>query len=603
MGSSFVPPDVQAEFDTSLEADVEIWMNAIREHIQELPDGEAAKVVKSFTEAWIGVDLDGTLAYHVTGDESMGFIGDPIPAMVERVKQWLSEGKQVRIFTARVCEDFTGEIKRRIQAWCMEHIGAVLPVTNQKDYNMVELWDDRAVQVITNTGEVVQKHKHATLRKRTLPVVQAEAAIAQACAKFLKKTRDRLAAKVRGYGKASKIAQPELAFMEGSSPGIPVWLLKFNENHDEHGRFAESDAAGRELFHGTTEKAAQAILSDGLKVSHSQSRNQIYAIANRDTALGYAQLGGTKAEDEVLALVVVEEGAFKYDNWSNRISKKDIPPEMIRRVEFYKRSQLGGVNENVKPYKVVAREPAKAQKSEVGEVFVLINQTQIEHLAGLEKLHKADTPNPHQLLNELLLIDWTPLLEEIEPYMEELAEHGALQALTGLNVTNADVISGVNEAAANWAAQRAAELVGMKRLPSGKLVENPDAKWAISETTRDDISELVMNAFEARTSIEELASQIQEAGTFSESRAMMIARTEGRRASTQGNLEGWKGSGVVSGVELLLSEDHDANSPCDCSDIAEGGPYPLDDPPDCPVHPNCNCILSPVLAEDEDVAA
>src|SRR6185437_8018173 len=48
-----------------------------------------------------------------------------------------------------------------------------------------------------------------------------------------------------------------------------------------------------------------------------------------------------------------------------------------------------------------------------------------------------------------------------------------------------------------------------------------------------------------------------------------------------------KGSGVVTGVELLLSGDHDSNSPCDCSEIADGGPYPLTDPPDCPVHPNC----------------
>lgn len=27
--------------------------------------------------------------------------GDPIPAMLERVKQWIAEGRDVRIFTAR----------------------------------------------------------------------------------------------------------------------------------------------------------------------------------------------------------------------------------------------------------------------------------------------------------------------------------------------------------------------------------------------------------------------------------------------------------------------------------------------------------------------
>lgn len=104
---------------------------------------------------WIGVDLDGTLAHY---DEWRGIehIGAPIPAMVDRVKGWLREGKEVRIFTARVAEET--EIngihyaRQYIQNWCREHIGAALPITNKKDFGMVELWDDRAVQVETNTG-------------------------------------------------------------------------------------------------------------------------------------------------------------------------------------------------------------------------------------------------------------------------------------------------------------------------------------------------------------------------------------------------------------------------------------------------------------------
>lgn len=45
------------------------------------------------------MDLDGTLAeYHGWN----GGIGKPIPGMVRRVKAWLAEGLEVRIFTARV---------------------------------------------------------------------------------------------------------------------------------------------------------------------------------------------------------------------------------------------------------------------------------------------------------------------------------------------------------------------------------------------------------------------------------------------------------------------------------------------------------------------
>jgi hypothetical protein len=101
---------------------------------------------------WIGVDLDGTLAeYH--GWVAADHIGPPIPAMVERVKAWLAEGRQVRIFTARVSDP--AETIEPIKAWCREHLGRELPVTNVKDYGMVELWDDRAVTVEPNTGRVI----------------------------------------------------------------------------------------------------------------------------------------------------------------------------------------------------------------------------------------------------------------------------------------------------------------------------------------------------------------------------------------------------------------------------------------------------------------
>lgn len=111
---------------------------------------------------WIGVDLDGTLAeYH--GWKGVSDIGKPIPAMVERVQQWLHEGKDVRIFTARAYrvqneqdpkkrKQLQAEIIDPIMYWCVEHIGVSLPVTCVKDFGMIELWDDRAVSVRINHG-------------------------------------------------------------------------------------------------------------------------------------------------------------------------------------------------------------------------------------------------------------------------------------------------------------------------------------------------------------------------------------------------------------------------------------------------------------------
>lgn len=110
------------------------------------------------SQGWIGVDLDGTLAEY---DHWVGamHIGAPVPLMVQRVKDWLEQGAKVKIFTARVSHDGTPSRQRdaaqallAIQEWCFKHIGKYLPVTCEKDYAMIELWDDRAVSVIPNTG-------------------------------------------------------------------------------------------------------------------------------------------------------------------------------------------------------------------------------------------------------------------------------------------------------------------------------------------------------------------------------------------------------------------------------------------------------------------
>jgi hypothetical protein len=110
---------------------------------------------------WIGVDLDRTLA-HYDKWEGAGVIGPPIPKMLARVKQWLEDGEEVRIVTARVSSDGTLardcevlEAGMGIQNWCIEHLGVVLPVTCEKDFDMRELWDDRAVQVVPNEGSRV----------------------------------------------------------------------------------------------------------------------------------------------------------------------------------------------------------------------------------------------------------------------------------------------------------------------------------------------------------------------------------------------------------------------------------------------------------------
>jgi hypothetical protein len=131
---------------------------------------------------WIGVDLDGTLAqYH--GWRGVDKIGPPVPIMLERVKAWLDAGVDVRIFTARVCRRAHRRIATRaIGDWCEQHGLPRLPVTNVKDYQMIELWDDRAVRVEINVGRRVDERaqrrgRHARPLKRN-PLVPASGLVA-----------------------------------------------------------------------------------------------------------------------------------------------------------------------------------------------------------------------------------------------------------------------------------------------------------------------------------------------------------------------------------------------------------------------------------------
>jgi hypothetical protein len=103
--------------------------------------------------AYIAVDLDGTLA-HYSPDRPMEEIGPPVPLMLKRVKEWISLGVEVRIMTARACHP---PYIPAIEKWLVDNGIPGLKVTNEKTFGMMQLWDDRAIQVIENTGMPVNR--------------------------------------------------------------------------------------------------------------------------------------------------------------------------------------------------------------------------------------------------------------------------------------------------------------------------------------------------------------------------------------------------------------------------------------------------------------
>jgi len=139
--------DFDVVFGWTMCKDEEIAPNLSDRMIREIEANSEENMM-----GWIGVDLDGTLAYY---DEWRGVnhIGKPVPAMLERVRRWVEEGKRVKIFTARASvPEFDVAV---VHGWLTELGLPELEVTNAKDYAMIECWDDRCIQVEPNTGRRV----------------------------------------------------------------------------------------------------------------------------------------------------------------------------------------------------------------------------------------------------------------------------------------------------------------------------------------------------------------------------------------------------------------------------------------------------------------
>ncbi len=226
-----------------------------------------------------------------------------------------------------------------------------------------------------------------------------------------------------------------------------------------------------------------------------------------------------------------------------------------------------------------------------------------KHLEGAAKgkLKKQDEADATQTILDALAADWEKVAAAAGEPLTGAALAGANLGGLQLDITSEDMLSSVSELAQAWAADRAAELVGMK-VVGGKLVENPDARWAISDTTRDKLRGIIVDIFaEEDVTLADIEARIVAAGIFSAERATMIANTEIARAQTQGNLAAWRESGLVRLVDWQLSADHDLDD--DCDDMADNGPYAVDEIDGPPLHPNCQCAL--VISDEtpEEVAA
>ena len=240
------------------------------------------------------------------------------------------------------------------------------------------------------------------------------------------------------------------------------------------------------------------------------------------------------------------------------------------------------------------------------ELESALNSTALD-MSGLHApvaaiLEQSAAEAARQALEELpgsLLVDQEATAADDQAASAAVEPHAVVSTQPELTVSisSRNITSLVNQDAVEFANHRAAEMIG-KRLIDGKLVDNPDAKWAITDTTRDGIRALVKHAEEKGQSVQQLAKSIRESTLFSKERAARIAQWELGFSANNGNLIAWRRSGVVDKKSWVLGSEHVLCDECDAN--TKAGPIGLDDAfPSghiCPpAHVKCPCSMRPVV--------
>jgi SPP1 gp7 family putative phage head morphogenesis protein len=200
--------------------------------------------------------------------------------------------------------------------------------------------------------------------------------------------------------------------------------------------------------------------------------------------------------------------------------------------------------------------------------------------------HKAASGKSRgRALDIMAHVDLTPIADSQDDVADALAASRADGfAEAGAQVSagfSDDALDQANDRAARWAEDEAASLV-----------------TDLTDSTRQMLAGTIASAMDEGATNDEIADAIGDAFGLSESRADTIARTETAYADVAGNVDAYKESGVVDGVEWVASAGD-----CDICDALDGQVVPLGDAFEGgiqgpPAHPNCRCDVLPVIADN-----
>jgi Phage portal protein/Phage Mu protein F like protein len=382
----------------------------------------------------------------------------------------------------------------------------------------------------------------------------------------------------------------------------------------------------------TAESAREAALAEGLAPIMQWVVNLInFIIANH---FGYPDLVFDWADEEVqdplqraqVNKIYLDAGVLIPDEVRSDLGYDDLTPDQLAQIaaakappptplvptlETQNTSATPGTPGAGGPPEPKAPPPtqkvAKAKKPRAGQVIRRDRPALVEKQAALKRvvakflsgqaailgkkigamIAKADD-TPEDIAQKIMVsieIDWDSLTPDMQ---DALTGIGIAGMTAGLAAVGSDVKPDIGPVE-KWAQNRAAEMVG-KKWVEGVLVDNPNAEWVITDSTREMIQAYTADAIAQGATTSEFADILQESFAFSDARAEAIARTETAMADMAGQMEGYVQSGVVDGTQWITANDDMVDEECVAN--AEAGVIPLgevypsgDEAP--PAHTNC----------------
>jgi SPP1 gp7 family putative phage head morphogenesis protein len=170
-----------------------------------------------------------------------------------------------------------------------------------------------------------------------------------------------------------------------------------------------------------------------------------------------------------------------------------------------------------------------------------------------------------------------------------------LTAAYGAGIDDSAELVGMGKSsAAEYAASRGAELLG-KRLVDGEWIDNPNQKWVVSDTIREQVRAKLVKAIEEGQSPGEFRASLEQELSDIDYRALMVARTETGFAYNSGALANYKDAEVTH-VEVM---DGGTEGSCEDCDALDGETWTIEEAEANPLeHPNCTRAFAPVLMEE-----